>query len=94
MTDQDLTTTANGQLDAVTRSLTTTDNGRTFSIVAGLSQSYDTDIDDLWQACTTADRLARWFAPVTGDLELGGTYQIEGNAGHRARRRRRSGSLD
>ncbi|ORM31819.1 SRPBCC domain-containing protein [Williamsia sp. 1135] len=81
MTEQDLTTTADGQLDAVTRSVTTTDNGRTFSIVAGLSQSYDTDIDDLWEACTTADRLARWFAPVTGDLKLGGTYQIEGNAG-------------
>ncbi len=34
---------------------------------------YDTDIDDLWQACTTPDRLARWIATVTGDLREGGT---------------------
>ncbi|QDP98410.1 SRPBCC family protein [Microlunatus elymi] len=34
---------------------------------------YDTDIDDLWQACTTPDRLARWIGEVTGDLRVGGT---------------------
>ena len=33
---------------------------------------YDTDIDDLWEACTTAERLARWIARVTGDLREGG----------------------
>ncbi len=34
---------------------------------------YDTDIDDLWQACTTRERLARWVAHVTGDLHEGAT---------------------
>ena len=34
---------------------------------------YDTDIDDLWQACTTPERLARWIAEVSGDLRVGGT---------------------
>ncbi len=34
---------------------------------------YDTDIDDLWQACTTPPRLARWIAEVCGDLRVGGT---------------------
>src|SRR5689334_23155860 len=33
---------------------------------------YDTDIDDLWNACTTPDRLARWIATVSGDLRVGG----------------------
>jgi len=33
---------------------------------------YDTHIDDLWEACTTAERLARWIAEVTGDLREGG----------------------
>lgn len=33
---------------------------------------YDTDIDDLWQACTMPDRLARWMAQVSGDLREGG----------------------
>lgn len=34
---------------------------------------YDTDIGDLWQACTTPDRLARWLGEVSGDLRVGGT---------------------
>ncbi len=34
---------------------------------------YDTDIDDLWQACTAPARLARWIAEVSGDLRVGGT---------------------
>lgn len=36
---------------------------------------YDTDIDDLWRACTTPERLARWIAEVSGDLRVGGTVQ-------------------
>jgi uncharacterized protein YndB with AHSA1/START domain len=46
-----------------------------------VSQVYDTDIDDLWDACTNAERIPRWFLPITGDLRLGGHYQLEGNAG-------------
>jgi uncharacterized protein YndB with AHSA1/START domain len=34
---------------------------------------YDTGIDDLWQACTDPERLARWMAKVSGDLRPGGT---------------------
>jgi uncharacterized protein YndB with AHSA1/START domain len=49
--------------------------------VVSMSQAYDTDLDDLWDACTSLERLARWFLPVTGDLRLGGTYQFDGNAG-------------
>ncbi|WP_130386726.1 SRPBCC domain-containing protein [Kribbella sp. VKM Ac-2569] len=36
---------------------------------------YDTDIDDLWAACTTPERLARWIAEVSGALHEGGTIQ-------------------
>ncbi len=36
--------------------------------------SYDTDIDDLWEACTNPARLARWIADVSGDLRVGGTF--------------------
>ncbi len=46
-----------------------------------LSRRYDTDPGDLWAALTTADRLRRWFLPVSGELRLGGRYQFEGNAG-------------
>ena len=42
---------------------------------------YDTDPDDLWDALTNAERIPRWFSPVTGDLKQGGRYQVQGNAG-------------
>jgi uncharacterized protein YndB with AHSA1/START domain len=49
--------------------------------VLTISQVYDTDVDDLWDACTNPERIPRWFLPVGGDLKLGGKYQLEGNAG-------------
>lgn len=36
---------------------------------------YDTDIEDLWAACTTPERLSRWIADVSGDLRTGGTVR-------------------
>jgi uncharacterized protein YndB with AHSA1/START domain len=48
--------------------------------VLTISQSYQTGIDDLWDACTNSERIPRWFVPVSGELRLGGRYQIEGNA--------------
>lgn len=44
-------------------------------------RTYQTGIDDLWDAITNPERLPRWFSPVTGELKLGGRYQVEGNAG-------------
>jgi uncharacterized protein YndB with AHSA1/START domain len=45
------------------------------------TRTYDTTIEDVWDALTNAERIPRWFSPVTGDLKLGGRYQIQGNAG-------------
>jgi len=45
------------------------------------TRSYDTTMDDLWDALTSAERIPRWFLPVSGELRLGGRYQFEGNAG-------------
>lgn len=45
------------------------------------SRMYDTTIDDLWQAITSPERIPRWFLPISGDLRLGGRYQLQGNAG-------------
>ena len=42
---------------------------------------YDAPLEDVWDACTNAERIPRWFLPVSGDLRLGGRYQLEGNAG-------------
>jgi uncharacterized protein YndB with AHSA1/START domain len=38
-------------------------------------------VEDVWDACTVPDRVGRWFLPLTGELRLGGRYQLEGNAG-------------
>jgi len=46
-----------------------------------ISQTYGAAIEDVWDACTSAERIPRWFLPVSGDLRLGGHYQLQGNAG-------------
>jgi uncharacterized protein YndB with AHSA1/START domain len=43
--------------------------------VAVFTRSYATTLEDLWDACTNPERLRRWYAPVTGDLRLGGTFE-------------------
>jgi uncharacterized protein YndB with AHSA1/START domain len=49
--------------------------------IAIARRTYGTDQADLWDALTNGDRIPRWFLPVSGNLEPGGRYQLEGNAG-------------
>jgi uncharacterized protein YndB with AHSA1/START domain len=51
------------------------------ALVGVATRVYETTVEDLWEAVTTPERLARWFGSVAGDLKQGGRYQIEGNAG-------------
>lgn len=69
------------QIGAVTRRVDNRelDGKPARAVVAG--QTYSTTPDDLWEAITSPERLPRWFLPVTGDLKLGGRYQLQGNAG-------------
>jgi uncharacterized protein YndB with AHSA1/START domain len=53
--------------------------------VVRLSRCYPAEVTDVWDALTNPERIPRWFLPVTGDLELGGHYQLEGNAGGEVR---------
>jgi uncharacterized protein YndB with AHSA1/START domain len=64
------------------------------ALVAVAVRSYDTTVDDLWDAITTPERLARWFMPVEGDLKLGGRYQLKDNAGGSITRCERPSALD
>lgn len=48
--------------------------------VVTISQTYQASLADVWDACTSAERLPRWFLPVSGELREGGKYQLEGNA--------------
>lgn len=51
-----------------------------------VSQTYAAPIEDVWDACTDPERIARWFLPVSGELRVGGRYQLQGNAGGTVRR--------
>src|SRR3954470_722441 len=41
---------------------------------ASFRRTYDASIEDVWDACTNPDRLRRWYAPVEGDLRVGGSF--------------------
>lgn len=49
--------------------------------VVTISRTYNEPIEDVWDALTNIERIPRWFLPITGDLSVGGHYQLEGNAG-------------
>jgi uncharacterized protein YndB with AHSA1/START domain len=49
--------------------------------VVTISRVYAAAVDEVWDACTNPERIPRWFLPVSGDLRVGGRYQLEGNAG-------------
>ena len=67
-------------LGAMTREVRNLENDGQPAKAVVASRVYDTTAADLWDALTRAERLKRWFAPVTGELKLGGRYQVEGNA--------------
>jgi len=69
------------QLNAVRRAIGSRELEAGEARVGTISQAYDTTVDDLWDACTNPERIPRWFLPVTGDLRVGGRYQLVGNAG-------------
>jgi uncharacterized protein YndB with AHSA1/START domain len=54
-------------------------SGELVSVV--LRRSYDAPIGDVWDAVTQPDRIKRWLLPISGELRLGGSFQLEGNAG-------------
>ena len=67
-------------IGAVTREVRSCDyEGRRARVVVATC-AYDTTITDVWDAITSAERIPRWFLPISGDLRLGGRYQLHGNA--------------
>lgn len=69
------------QISAVRRTVGTRVLEAGTARVSLIAQTYDTDLEDLWDAVTNPERIPRWFLPITGELRLGGRYQLEGNAG-------------
>lgn len=54
-------------------------DGETVAVL--LRRRYEAAAEDVWDALTDPDRLRRWFLPISGDLRVGGRFQLEGNAG-------------
>ena len=68
-------------LSAVERSVSSLERDGQPARAVTLSRTYETTLDDLWDAVTNGERIPRWFLPISGDLELNGRFQLEGNAG-------------
>src|SRR5262245_59851375 len=49
--------------------------------IAIARRTYPTGQADLWDPVTNVERIPRWFLPISGELQVGGRYQLRGNAG-------------
>jgi uncharacterized protein YndB with AHSA1/START domain len=70
-----------GAVGAVRRDVVATSHEGKPARMVVAERSYDAEIDDVWDALTSAERIPRWFLPISGDLRVGGRYQLEGQAG-------------
>lgn len=68
-------------IGATTREVTRREHDGRPAWVLTAARTYATDIADLWDALTSPSRIPRWFMPISGELRLGGRYQLQGNAG-------------
>ena len=67
-------------LGAVERSVSLLErDGRSASVLS-LCRSFPVTLEDLWDAVTNAERIRRWLLPISGELELGGRFELKGNA--------------
>ncbi len=67
-------------LSAVERAVSSSEREGEPARVVTLARSFPTSRANVWEAVTDQERIPRWFAPVGGELKLGGRFQIEGNA--------------
>jgi len=69
------------QLNAIQRQVSRRTADGTEEVSVLLTRRYDAAIEDVWDAITDPDRIKRWMMPISGDLRVGGKFQLEGNAG-------------
>ena len=69
------------QLNETQRTVALTAASGDAAVQVRLVHHYEALPADVWAALTDPVALARWFLPVTGDLQVGGAFQFEGNAG-------------
>jgi uncharacterized protein YndB with AHSA1/START domain len=69
-----------GEINAMQREVANRPFGSGDGRTVLIRRAYDAPIEEVWDAVTNPDRIKRWFLPVSGDLRLGGSYQLQGNA--------------
>jgi uncharacterized protein YndB with AHSA1/START domain len=68
------------ELAATAREVARRGTGDDELIAVSLRREYPAEVEDVWEAVTDPQRLARWFAPVSGEFREGGAFKVEGNA--------------
>lgn len=68
-------------LSAARRSVSSPERDGQAARAVTLSRSYAATVEEIWDAVTNPERLPRWFLPISGEMQPGGRYQLEGNAG-------------
>lgn len=68
------------ELAATAREVARRGTGDDELIAVALRREYPVEVEDVWEAVTDPRRLARWFAPVSGDLREGGSFRVAGSA--------------
>jgi uncharacterized protein YndB with AHSA1/START domain len=68
------------QIHAVQRGVGELDASKPQVRTISLSQTFEVARAVLWQTCTYGDQLGKWFLPISGDLRLGGRFEVEDNA--------------
>ena len=71
----------NLHLNAIRRSVSLTEQEGEPAYAVTLHRAFAAELDNLWDATTNGERISRWFLPISGRLEVGGRFQLEGNAG-------------
>ncbi|MGI9003232.1 MAG: SRPBCC domain-containing protein [Pseudonocardia sp.] len=69
------------ELTAIHREVSRRPTASGDTVAVAVRRTYPAAVEDVWDTMTEPDRLRRWFLPVNGDLRVGGTFQLEGNAG-------------
>ncbi|HSJ83161.1 MAG TPA: SRPBCC family protein [Acidimicrobiia bacterium] len=68
------------QINAIDREVTRRHGPHGEEVSVLIRRTYDAGVADVWEALTDPDRMKRWFFPISGDLRVGGSFQLEGNA--------------
>jgi uncharacterized protein YndB with AHSA1/START domain len=68
-------------LGAVERRVSNVERDNRTARMVVATRVYEATVEDVWDALTSKERIPRWFLPIEGNLEVGGRYQLTGNAG-------------